>query len=329
MVSIKLTTIAKPTAMAIKIVCNHCRTLWIDVRPNGSLLFSQITEDNSGWMEVHVNASDAEVVVDPSSMPGSSSSHSTPSTSSQSISSKRLTIESKPLLAMMRNVTTLKDSLTFSFLADHVAISCGKAAGKDGSVAEKEETIDVPYLSEVARPLDSSPCSVQSCVAAVFHHATKDIELLVKDAMQAGQTHVAMSVPPKGGLGANGNTCIRFGLADEDGNHAQLSCVKEGCCLPVDGFSASFHGALLLDFLKNTLSTKVSLNLYDGLPLRIRYTWGSTRKPAAAKKLTKASSLTLSSGRSSPIPGSPSWPAEGREQESSFVVFLSSVLGKH
>ena len=265
---------AKPVAMALKLLCGQCRNVWIEVKENGELYFYQITEANSGWMELHVSGDDCKVL-------SAAQYHGTP----------MFTVESKPVQAAMRHVTTLKDTLAFTFHGDRMTINVGIA--KEGS---EPVSVDVPFLTDKPHVLDSSACNPQSCVSAVSHHPTKDLELLVKDALKSGAKHVCFSAAASSAM--------------------QIKVGPNGCIASARGgpalggeYSASFHGDDLLYFLRNTLCAKVSMNIYDGLPLRLRYTFASTSRK---KKVSAPPSRVHSPSRSA-----------SEVAETSFSVFLT------
>ena len=252
---------AKNVAGALKFMCNNCKKLFVQALPSGHVSFKHVSDDQSCWLELHVNRLD--VVVRKPAATGTCRA-----------------VESKLLHKAMMPITTLKDVLVFSFAADDRMRVTTTAKGATSSV-------DIAYMTEEPVLLDTSACCPQNCVASLQDKDIRILEKFLKRKVSEGCVdafqHIAWKVV-EDRVEVGGETAfdgIICGAAASDAPQA-----------------LTFHSQLLLNLLRPTLSNTATLTLYDALPLRIKYVFGEKVKKKLPKKAAASSSSSSPSGPS-------------------------------
>ena len=177
------------------------------------------------------------------------------------------TVDSKSLAAAMRDVSTLKDTIGLHFFDDHLVVKTPKSS------------YTLTYQTGEAYRLDTSPCCGANAIAGKLTGLeTKTLEIMIADALATGSTvRIAMQ---KDGVGEAEKIAVGTSNAIDD----VVLSVKESA------YAAEFDGETLRQFVKNSIAAEVSLQLYDGLPMKLLYSLNKKKK--VGKKKAAASSTS-------------------------------------
>ena len=215
---------SKAIAGAIKHICSCCRTVPMGIR-NDRLLIAQQTDNNLAWIELSISMG---------------------SRKPSDIKPRAYVVESKLLAIPMRQITTLKDTLTLEFRRDCLVVTT-----QEGEVTI-EYMLDEPFL------MDTSVCAGPAVIAGLLNSPTRDVENMVKDSLAAADT-------------------VEFTIA-RDEIDSQERVYVGGRVMPtmtiVRGgslYSLLFDGPTLAAHVKNGLAPEVSLQLYEDLPMKLLY----------------------------------------------------------
>jgi hypothetical protein len=246
---------AKTLVAAIKVLCGACRTLPIKPDPAArNLVIAQQSDNNVAWLELSVVNLD----------------FSGPPDSAAAIARPRL-VESKPLAAAMRGVTTLRDELTLRFMPEALVVRTLTRKGEDETAVETE----LPYQSDEVFFMDASPCRGDALVAGRTDHPTKELESLIKDAV--GVRDVVRD-----------SAVVRVHIEDGRVFFGEHSMEDVTLCVGAGAYDSLFDAAALQTYVRSSLCGEVALQLYRDLPLKLMYSLISSKKRRSSKKAAAA-----------------------------------------
>ena len=244
---VQFTDDAKATVQALKFIASCCTVMPMHLVPSKSMLFiAQETNNRAALMELSITG-----------LAGMT----------QHGAERTVVVESKALAAALRGVTTLKDELSFDF---------GEAGGVTVTVRSGDDTTTtfLPHQNSLVLDLDTSMCRGDAVVAGRIDYPTRELESLIKDAIKcSSDTTIRIEVR----VDADNVEKIFVGADATD----EILLMRPG-----SGYAMMFDRSTIQTFVKPTLANKVSLHIYQGLPLKLAYCLyvPKKKKKAAAKK---------------------------------------------
>jgi hypothetical protein len=229
--TVKLAENAKTVANGIKLLCASCRTVQIKLDGN-KMTFAQESDNKAAWIELVLTLTKPVEKQQPLRI-----------------------VDSKALAAIVRGITTLKDTMEITIGEDTMLVVVTITKAASGSV---ENVSSLQYQNEQGSRFDTRPCSAEKLVAGRVDLGTRELDAALKSAPE-------LMIKVSGGK-------VSFGDVEMD---------KFATTTGPD-YTSRFVSETLSAFVKPSLAPNVAFHLYRDLPLKLMYS-------LAARKGKKAS----------------------------------------